>query len=442
MSKPKGVKIVTLVLCGMFVLLSGFFVQGILLPVRVIGSSMAETFRGPHYIVSCENCQFRFAVDATTLPSSQFSCLNCGSQTEHNQSQSVIAGDRVLVDRISYQFRDPQRWETVLFRSVDPPMEHCLKRVVGLPNENVAIIEGDLWVDGKRLKKNWSMLESLALTVHDSRYVPQKSMAVSRWRPQREQTRWKKKTQGVQGDQYFQNSEKIDQDPLIDWLVYEHVDFHRGHRRTTGRITDNYAYNQALSRRLYRTDDLIFSAQIQCSGNGQLFFQVGDCCLQLDCSQERGTLCESGQRVADFLWDPTDLHASVRVDIAAVDKQFFFVIDGEVIFRCNLESDLVSDSTQNATDSICIAEKNDMFPLALGSQSLRVTLKEILVRRDIYYTPDVRGVLGIRTNNYNLGEDEFFVLGDNSPVSLDSRRDLDAAILHRSDLLGRVWRWR
>jgi signal peptidase I len=321
-------------------------------------------------------------------------------------------------------------------------MEHCLKRVVGLPNENVAIIEGDLWVDGKRLKKNWSMLESLALTVHDSRYVPQKSMAVSRWRPQREQTRWKKKTQGVQGDQYFQNSEKIDQDPLIDWLVYEHVDFHRGHRRTTGRITDNYAYNQALSRRLYRTDDLIFSAQIQCSGNGQLFFQVGDCCLQLDCSQERGTLCESGQRVADFLWDPTDLHASVRVDIAAVDKQFFFVIDGEVIFRCNLESDLVSDSTQNATDSICIAEKNDMFPLALGSQSLRVTLKEILVRRDIYYTPDVRGVLGIRTNNYNLGEDEFFVLGDNSPVSLDSRRDLDAAILHRSDLLGRVWRWR
>jgi hypothetical protein len=41
-----------------------------------------------------------------------------------------------------------------------------------------------------------------------------------------------------------------------------------------------------------------------------------------------------------------------------------------------------------------------------------------------------------------LGEDEFFVLGDNSPVSLDSRRDAAVAIVLRADLLGRVWRWR
>ena len=41
-----------------------------------------------------------------------------------------------------------------------------------------------------------------------------------------------------------------------------------------------------------------------------------------------------------------------------------------------------------------------------------------------------------------FGEEEFFVLGDNSPVSLDSRQDTDRAIVRRPDLLGRVWRWR
>ncbi|MEK6269805.1 MAG: S26 family signal peptidase, partial [Planctomycetales bacterium] len=71
-----------------------------------------------------------------------------------------------------------------------------------------------------------------------------------------------------------------------------------------------------------------------------------------------------------------------------------------------------------------------------------VTVDDLLVRRDIYYTPDIQGISASRVGDYHLGKKEFFVLGDNSPVSLDSRQDTDEAIVRRADVLGRVWRWR
>ena len=125
-----------------------------------------------------------------------------------------------------------------------------------------------------------------------------------------------------------------------------------------------------------------------------------------------------------------------------MDKQFFFVIDGNVVFSCDLESvaRLISSPISNGTD--LPPGNENVSRLAVGSQSLRVTVSDLRVRRDVYYTPEIVGVLANRTDDYRLGEDEFFVLGDNSPVSLDSRRDAAVAIVLRADLLGRVWRWR
>ena len=448
MRRPSGLKIAALMLCGVLLVLlfSRFAVQGIFLPIRVIGASMAETFWGPHYTIWCKNCQFCFVVDAATVPPQRFTnCPNCGSQNEHKANERVIAGDRLLVDQMSYQFRDPGRWETILFRSTDPPIAHCLKRVVGLPNENVSIADGDIWINEERLKKDWSTLDSLALVVHDARYVSQQPRSPPRWRPQYDQTQWKKNAQGNQGFEYFPCTQSTDQVAPIDWIVYKHVDFHHGRLRVTNQITDNYAYNQTLSRKLYWTDDLILSANIQCFGSGSLFFQVGTCRLQIDCSQGLGILRESGREVATFDCKIKKLRAPVRIEVASVDRRFFFVIDREVIFSCDLEAQPaqpIAHTTKVSTEPAgSIGELRDAR-LAVGSQSLRVTVDDLLVRRDIYYTPDIQGILASRVGDYHLGKEEFFVLGDNSPVSLDSRRDMDEAIVRRVDVLGRVWRWR
>jgi hypothetical protein len=47
---------------------------------------------------------------------------------------------------------------------------------------------------------------------------------------------------------------------------------------------------------------------------------------------------------------------------------------------------------------------------------LRVALSHVKLYRDIYYTPPDSPVA-----EYQLGRGEYFVLGDNSPLSIDSR---------------------
>jgi signal peptidase I len=69
------------------------------------------------------------------------------------------AGDVVLVSRLSYARRDPQRWEVVVLthdgeggREAGDSSRESVKRIVGLPGESLEIREGRLFVDGKHLE--------------------------------------------------------------------------------------------------------------------------------------------------------------------------------------------------------------------------------------------------------------------------------------------------
>ena len=54
--------------------------------------------------------------------------------------------DRVIVDKLSFQFRDPQRFEIVVFRHPLERSRNMVKRVVGMPEEWLKIEHGDVWV--------------------------------------------------------------------------------------------------------------------------------------------------------------------------------------------------------------------------------------------------------------------------------------------------------
>ncbi len=67
-----------------------------------------------------------------------------------------VWGDRVLVDKFAYEFRDPKRWEPVVFRYPLHRSDPYVKRLVGLPGEEILIAQGDVYVqddDGIRLLK-------------------------------------------------------------------------------------------------------------------------------------------------------------------------------------------------------------------------------------------------------------------------------------------------
>ena len=63
--------------------------------------------------------------------------------------------DNILVDKLTYQFSDPQRFDVVLFPYGEGDEELCfIKRVIGLPGETVQISRsGDIFIDGEYLEE-------------------------------------------------------------------------------------------------------------------------------------------------------------------------------------------------------------------------------------------------------------------------------------------------
>lgn len=63
--------------------------------------------------------------------------------------------DNILVDKLTYQFSDPQRFDVVLFPYGEGDEELCfIKRVIGLPGETVQISRsGDIFIDGEFLEE-------------------------------------------------------------------------------------------------------------------------------------------------------------------------------------------------------------------------------------------------------------------------------------------------
>ena len=48
-------------------------------------------------------------------------------------------GEYLIVDELSYHFRDPVRGEVIIFRYPKDPSKFFIKRIIGLPGETVAI---------------------------------------------------------------------------------------------------------------------------------------------------------------------------------------------------------------------------------------------------------------------------------------------------------------
>ena len=65
-------------------------------------------------------------------------------------------GDRVLVNKFIYRFTEPERGDIVVFRSVDNPDEDLIKRVVGVPGDEIAVRRGRLILNGEPQKEPYT----------------------------------------------------------------------------------------------------------------------------------------------------------------------------------------------------------------------------------------------------------------------------------------------
>lgn len=60
-------------------------------------------------------------------------------------------GDNLIVDKISYRFRDPKRYDIIVFPYKYEEDTYYIKRIIGMPGETVQIRDGYVYIDGKHL---------------------------------------------------------------------------------------------------------------------------------------------------------------------------------------------------------------------------------------------------------------------------------------------------
>ena len=64
--------------------------------------------------------------------------------------------DNLIVDKLSYRFKDPERYDIIVFPYRDGSGLYYIKRIIGLPGEQVYINErGDVFVDGEKLEEDY-----------------------------------------------------------------------------------------------------------------------------------------------------------------------------------------------------------------------------------------------------------------------------------------------
>lgn len=65
-----------------------------------------------------------------------------GNSMEPNFHQ----GDYLIVDEITYRFKEPQRGDVIVFRYPKDTSQRFIKRIIGLPGETVTIEEGEITI--------------------------------------------------------------------------------------------------------------------------------------------------------------------------------------------------------------------------------------------------------------------------------------------------------
>jgi type IV secretory pathway protease TraF len=400
-------------------------IQGIVRRVSIEGPSMATQLCGTHFQVTCADCKFTFACDAEHQPADKLAaCPNCGYTKNALEQAQLHVADRVVIDGWTLLWSAPKRGDVMAIKLPDSG-DLAVKRIAALPGERLAIHDGDLLVDGQILRKTPVELQAVQLLVHDHAYRPQPTAELpARWRPLAEATMWEATPRGFR-------AAPANTGDAIDWLQYEHwkCTADARSRGVTSPVTDNDSYNQGETRRpLNAVTDIFLSCRVSTAGQGELFLAAtaGDQRFEAIIDPESNLTLRQGDRTLARQRLRTNFSRRfTKLEFGLCDQQIFLVIDGRTH---------ICHPYEFARDP----RAEPLHPLAIGTRGLPIEINDLRVWRDIYYL-DSLGLNRLWELSAPLGSSEYALLGDNQPVSIDSRQWQPTGI-PRSAILGHVYR--
>jgi signal peptidase I len=404
----------------------------------VPSGSMAPALLGIHRDLICPRCRTAFSLgaDEDEWEPGRPVCPNCGNREFEAGGPALCDGDHVLVQKQVFDFRPPRRWEVAAFASRESAGKPFVKRVVGLPGEEIEIRAGDLYVDGRIARKDLAAVRALRVLVYDHDHRPADYEFAPRWvyltGPDARERRssWQPVADG------FEATALEDRPDTVDWLVYRHW---QPDRQAPGPIRDFLAYDGDGSGGDYRVDDLMLACDVALPvgprgirialSRGEDHLEVRLAAGEAAIAEVRlnGSLLEIRPREGKIAPSRDGSPRFCRVEASFFDRRLIVAIDEKLAFD-PVDLPVVDTSPPGQSE------------LAIGLDGQAARLRHLQVYRDLYYTPQLAG--GFRPafgvgRSYQLGPDEYFVLGDNSVVSHDSRFWSNGPVVRRSEFVGK-----
>lgn len=76
----------------------------------------------------------------------------------HSMETTLSDGDQLIVDKISYRFKDPERFDIIIFPFQYEENTYYIKRIIGMPGETVQIDkEGNIYINGEILTEDYGL---------------------------------------------------------------------------------------------------------------------------------------------------------------------------------------------------------------------------------------------------------------------------------------------
>ena len=406
-------------------------------------------------------------------------CPNCGNVMKliEGEGPSVTYdarypsynGDRILVDKFGYDFREPNRWDVIVFKYPEGANTNYIKRLVGLPNELVSIAGGDIWTsrDGQPAtiaRKPPHVMQAMLQVVHDSNFpasLMQTEGWPSAWTNWADTNLW----QSEKNRQQFTATCSAGQSARLRYQRFKPTsDDWKEVRLGTGvrkgvkpdLIKDFQAYN-AISQGGHWVGDLAVECTLESrSESGRVVFDLVDGGLQHSCSIDLadGTATlKAAVGVTAVTSTPIRGKGSWEVMFTNVDDELRLFVDSKLMPTSTpvaWSSEITKESTREPVLEVVepgSAVLTDLAPVGITvkaeDEPVAVAVSAIKILRDIFYI----GAVGFGRRGeirdepileFPLESDQFFVLGDNSAASKDGRLWMDVHYVERRLLLGRA----
>jgi len=408
------------------------FIAFIMQTFTIPTGSMANTLLGAHFSLRCPQCGYeynhdfipqRYGLPPDKIPRTNLSqpptcCPNCGYYNAGGAATRVTKGDKILVLKCIYHFFEPKRWDAIVFKNPRNPTQNYIKRLIACPGEKIEIIDGDIYINDRIARKPPKLQNKLWMPVYDNDYQPARSHEglFNKKNP------WKLPLINLDNSMW-----KIDEhnptilhldspSDQINSLTYDSFignDFKATYAYNNIRMHDYMPYCSDLMTRFY----VNYTGPNATIGIAMSKYQTVYKAL-VNLAGSMTIVAVRGNNLAELTRktiEPPLIGEPISISFANVDHQLTLRFGSE---KLTYDLGCAPQDAGNIT--------NDIQPRLTIFGSGKLTLSHIAIFRDIHYTDrqfaaNTAPGHAVRGNPFILKENEFFALGDNSPVSADGR---------------------